>query len=306
MGVVRSSDGSVVRSSGGSAVSVEKPKGFQGKPTSSAKLSQSAQIPANLPGAQAFVDNITSRLGLAGLSPGAQLPAAGNFTPSSGAQLDTRVKILCPTGSTIGRSVFESSILSPLRYTGENRFGVIFPFQPNISVIHSANYSMVQPAHTNYPYPAYENSMVQSIIIPGEFSASNLDEARYILAAIHFFRTATKMYYSNDANRGTPPPVLRLKGHGKYMFDDIPVVVTDFNYVLPDDVDYISVGTNDFSIGSPEQFLGSENTTMVPTSTVMNITVMPLYSRQQVSGEFSVKSFANGDLVSSGGKGGFI
>jgi len=271
-------------------------------------LAQSAvSTLANQPGVQAFAGTLSGgRLDSAGLTPGAQPITPVNFTPSAGTQQDTRVKILCPAGSTIGQSVFESDILSPLRYTGENRFGVIFPFQPNISVIHSANYSMVQPAQTNYPYPAYENSMIQSIIVPGEFSASNLDEARYVLAAIHFFRTATKMYYSNDANRGTPPPVLRLKGHGKYMFDDIPVVVTDFNYVLPDDVDYIPVGTNEFSLGSPEQFLGSENTTMVPTSTVMNITLMPLYSRQRVSSEFSVKAFANGELTSSGSKGGFI
>ena len=213
---------------------------------------------------------------------------------------DTRLKLLCPTNSTIGQFVMESNILSPLRYTGENKVGVIFPFQPNISVIHSANYTMQQPSHTNYPYPNFQNSMIQNIIIPGEFSASNLDEARYILGAIHFFRTTTKMFYANDENRGTPPPLLRLKGHGRYMFDEIPVAVTDFNYVLPDDVDYIPVNTNEFNNRIPQSLLSNSDITMVPTSTILNVTVVPVYSRARINEEFSLKSFASGTLLSGG------
>ena len=238
-----------------------------------------------------------ARLQSAGLNRGASLNGGLAFTPSAGASADTRVKILYPNTSTIASIVNESPILRPLTSTS----GLLFPFQPNISVIHSANYSMQQPAQTNYPYPSYESSMVQSIIIPGEFSASNIDEARYVLAAIHFFRTVTKSYYGQDANAGTPPPVLRLKGGGKHMFDNIPVIITDFNFVLPDDVDYIPVPNN----GSSSR-INDSGVTMIPTSTMMNITLQPLYSRNQIANDFSLRDFANGKLVSGNGKGGFI
>ena len=243
-----------------------------------------------------------NRLRSAGLNRGAEPDSITAFSPSAGAEADTRVKILTPSFSTIRTSIFESNILSPLRYTD---FGVVFPFQPNLSVMYAASYTMQQPTQTNYPYPAYDNSMIQSIIVPGEFSASNIDEARYVLAAIHFFRTATKSYYGQDANAGTPPPVLRLKGGGRYMFDNVPVVITDFNYVLPDDVDYIPVNTNDVPPGQTT-LTGSNSITMVPTSTVLNITLQPLYSRQEISERFSVREFAKGNLISNGSRGGFI
>lgn len=243
-----------------------------------------------------------NRLRTAGLNRGAEPDSVAAFTPSAGAEVDTRFKILTPTNSTIRQFIFSSPIMAPLRYSD---FGVIFPYQPNISIMHSASYQMQQPVQTNYPFPNYESSMVQSIIVPGEFSASNIKEARYLLAAMHFFRTATKSFYGQDANAGTPPPVLRLKGGGKYMFDNVPVVITDFNYVLPDDVDYIPVNTNDVPPNSTT-LTGSNSVTMVPTSTVMNVTLQPLYSRSEISERFSLKEFANGKLVSNGNKGGFM
>ena len=242
------------------------------------------------------------RLRNAGLNRGAEPDSVTAFTPSAGVDVDTRVKILTPANSTIRRFIFSSSVMAPLRYSD---FGVIFPYQPNISVMYSAQYSMQQPVQTNYPFPNYESSTIQSIIVPGEFSASNIKEARYVLAAIHFFRTAIKSFYGQDANAGTPPPVLRLRGGGRYMFDNIPVVITDFNFVLPDDVDYIPVNTNDVPPNSTT-LTGSNSVTMVPTSTVMNITLQPLYSRSEISSKFSLKEFASGNLVSSGNQGGFM
>jgi len=243
-----------------------------------------------------------SRLRNAGLNGGASPDSVSDFSPSANAETDTRVRLLTPSGSTIRRLVFESSIMAPLRYSD---FGVIFPYQPNIAVFHQANYQLTQPAQTNYPYPSYESSQVASITIPGEFSASNIKEAKYMLAAIHFFRTATKSFYGQDANAGTPPPVLRLRGGGKYMFDDVPVVVTEFSYVLPDDVDYIPVNINDLP-PNYSTLTGSNSITMVPTTAILTVGLQPIYSRSEISQDFSVKSFANGNLVSRGGKGGFI
>jgi hypothetical protein len=49
------------------------------------------------------------------------------------------------------------------------------------------------------------------------------------------------MFYGNDTNppAGTPPPLLYLSGFGAYQFDRHPVVISNFSYSLPADVDYI-------------------------------------------------------------------
>jgi hypothetical protein len=47
------------------------------------------------------------------------------------------------------------------------------------------------------------------------------------------------MFYGQDPNRGTPPPLLYLTGFGEYQFNQHPVILTQFNYNLPADVDYI-------------------------------------------------------------------
>ena len=61
----------------------------------------------------------------------------------------------------------------------------------------------------------------------------------YLLAVIHFFRTVTKMFYGQDPQAGTPPPVVFLSGLGQYQFNKHPCVVSQFTYSLPKDVDYI-------------------------------------------------------------------
>jgi hypothetical protein len=55
------------------------------------------------------------------------------------------------------------------------------------------------------------------------------------------------MFYGQDAgnpNRGSPPPLVFLRGLGEHQFNEHPCVVSLMNYNLPDDVDYIkaSVG----------------------------------------------------------------
>ena len=68
-------------------------------------------------------------------------------------------------------------------------------------------------------------------------------------AVIHFFRSATKMFYGQDALRGAPPPLVFLSGLGQYQFNEHPCVVQSFQYNLPKDVDYIRAnGFNNIGI----------------------------------------------------------
>lgn len=130
-----------------------------------------------------------------------------------------------------------------LKYLNETD-GVIFPYTPTISVSYSANYDQINPTHSNYKVLQYSNSSVDSVSISCDFTAQDTREANYLLAVIHFFRTITKMFYGQDQNPkpGTPPPLVYLFGLGEFQFNAHPLVVTNFNYALPSDVDYIRAG----------------------------------------------------------------
>lgn len=177
-------------------------------------------------------------------------------------------------------------ILSPLK---DNQ-RVIFPYTPTIIFSNSANYDQVHPTHTNYPFMAYQNSQVDQLTITGEFFQENEADAKYWLAALHFFRSVTKMYYGNSDPLGNPPPVLRLNGYGEHVLNNIPVVVTNFTTDMSADVDYIPCTVD-----------GKLN--YVPTQSIFTVTVMPSYARRSHA-RFSLNTFIAGGH--RGGDEGFI
>jgi hypothetical protein len=130
-------------------------------------------------------------------------------------------------------------ILQPLKITD----GVIFPYTPTITTAYKANYSNYDLTHSNYRGYFYQNSYVDPIQINATFTAQNTAEANYLLAVIQFFRSVTKMFYGQDAQRGAPPPLTYLTGLGEFQFNEHPCVVSQFNYTLPADVDYIRAGS---------------------------------------------------------------
>jgi hypothetical protein len=60
----------------------------------------------------------------------------------------------------------------------------------------------------------------------------------------------------------------------------------------------ISKGAEDFVVAPPS--LGENRPTYVPTKMNITLTLLPVQSRASVSKQFSVKSFANGDLIRGG------
>jgi len=127
------------------------------------------------------------------------------------------------------------NILAPLVDTG----GVIFPYTPSVTSSYQARYSTYELVHSNYRGAFYQSSFVSDINIRGVFTAQDTKEAAYMLAVIHFFRSVTKMFYGQDTQRGAPPPLVFLTGLGDYQYNRHPAVVTQFDYTLPNDVDYI-------------------------------------------------------------------
>jgi hypothetical protein len=223
----------------------------------------------------------------------------------------------------------------------------VFPYTPQISTSYRANYDAYELVHTNYKGYFYKNSTVEEIQISGIFTANSATEADYVLAVIHFFRSASKMFYGQDTEptAGTPPPVLFMDGLGVYQFNEHPCLLSSFTYNLPSDVDYIRAGgarnysggevnlsgirnqqgaASNSPLGSVLSRLstlkntfdnvidrGAKSTnpqarnttnfygiagqpTYVPTKIQIQISLLPLISRQQQAQQFSLQNYATG------------
>ena len=96
---------------------------------------------------------------------------------------------------------------------------------------------------------AYQNSKANAISISGPFNVEDAVQAQYWIAAVHFLRSATKMYSGDGESAGSPPPILSLNGYGDFVFKNVPVVITSFSIDLPADANYIAttMGTEGFS-----------------------------------------------------------
>jgi hypothetical protein len=252
-----------------------------------------------------------------GLNKGAEanmkLRGSAQWTVRSEKQ-DFRVKVVLPTDSQLQSIFFESgrdddggvlrnNVLSPLADTG----GVTFPITPSIIINHSASYNDLNLTHNNYPFYAYSHSEVPSFTVVGEFPVQNQEDARYWIAMLHFFRSVTKMFFGGEDNslKGNPPPILSLSGYGAYVFNKVPVIVTNFSVDLRADVDYIcttqSTNARQTFIG-PQLLLTDKNTSWAPTMSQITLQLQPIYSRESVK-NFSMRKFINGELNDKNGIG---
>lgn len=257
---------------------------------------------------------------------------------------DWRVRLSLADNSTIFYKdpTANNSIMNPLIETN----GVIWPYTPNIQISHVANYTSAQLTHSNYSAHFYNNSDVSDITVSGEFTVQSVDEGQYLMAAIYFLRSATKMFFGQGADAGNPPPILFLDGYGSHYFPHVPCVVTNFTHHLSNDVDYIQVPITqtkleDVTMTAPDNpngavsYLDNEgmkyipdmgrgtkpqktitsqkyttitSTTRVPTASTVSVTLRPVYSRQSLHEAFNLRDFAQGKLIGDKkkGYGGFL
>lgn len=250
-------------------------------------------------------------------------------------EADWRVKLsLAPGANYLYNVASDGDVLSPLSATN----GVVFPYTPQISVSYRANYDPTDITHSNYKLFFYRNSAVDDIQIVADFTAQDTGEASYVLAVIHFFKTVTKMFYGQDGNptAGTPPPLCYISGLGQYQFNNHPLLVTNFQYALPNDVDYIRAGStvqyagqnlrsysskapvvgfldailsrlrgsglNRGGMSGAPKFssLANSEATYVPTKIQLTINCVPVVSRNDITNNFSVEQYATGSLIQKG------
>jgi len=160
---------------------------------------------------------------------------AASATPDSDAQ-GRRVR-LRPKPAAVDLIYGTSGLLQPLRTTN----GLTWPYQPTITYDSTVEYSSIDMVHVNQEILGYTKTPAIKMTVAGAFSVQNQQEGIYALASIHFLQTVTKMYFGTGSNLGIPPPVLLFDAYGQYMFNALPVLVTNFTVELPNDVDYVPV-----------------------------------------------------------------
>ena len=262
---------------------------------------------------------------------------------SAAGEDDWRVRLSLADNATIfyKDTSTQNSIMAPLIETN----GVIWPYTPSIQVSHVANYSTAVLTHSNYSAHFYNNSDVSDITVNGEFTVQSVEEGQYLMAAIYFLRSATKMFFGQGANMGNPPPILFLDGYGSHYFPHVPCVITNFTHNLSNDVDYLQVpitqttledvspvnapdnpngavnyldndglkhipalgrGTNLVKKASTQKFTSIVSTTRVPTASTVSVTLRPVYSRKNLHDRFNLNDFAQGKLIGTKDFGGFL
>lgn len=295
--------------------------------------------------AMGLLNSSAARLGVSGLLPGGGIAGLTGDTqigfsgsnPSISPDADWRVRVsVSPTSGVLYKAT-DPGIMAPLI----NSSGVIFPYTPNITFTHNNIYTAQAPTHSNYPIQSYQHSEIAAITIQGDFTVQSVEEGQYLLAVIHFFRGAAKMFYGKDTLAGNPPVVLFLNGYGAHYLPNVPCVLTSFAHTMPADVDYMDVpitttsfqdiettSTTDglnggtdfaesrkympagFSRGAgvksvTRKYTTSSVSTRLPTLSQITLTLMPVYSRNAIHNTYSTEALARGDFINSN-KGGFI
>jgi len=140
-----------------------------------------------------------------------------------------------------------------------------------------------------------------------------------------------------NPRNGTPPPLCYLTGFGEFNFNQHPLAITNFTYTLPNDVDYIRANTEansppgvnqsaanspnntgnptterttssgiqpggkslgpKFNIDPSKYQTGAKDPTYVPTKMQIQLTAVPIMSRNVISTKFSLKDYASGKLL---------
>jgi hypothetical protein len=198
------------------------------------------------------------------------LPAQQNLNDTAGRRVRLRPK------PAVLSQILGNGLMTPLINTS----GMLFPYQPTITWSQDINYTNLETVHTNQDFYSYSKTPALKFSVEGDFTVQNQTEGLYALGCIHFLRTVSKMNFGqNDPNAGTPPPVLLFDAYGQYMFNALPVIVTQFTITLPKDVDYVAI-----------QASALQNTSFIippPPSQLLSQTTQP------ITPQAAAQAFAN-------------
>ena len=199
-----------------------------------------------------------------------------------------------------------SSLIAPLKADR----GIMFQYQPSIFIAYSATYDTQSFQGSNYPMHTFMSSQPPVIPVQVDYTATNQDEARYLLAMFQFLKVSTKAQFGEQAVRsgkfGRPPPVLEFSYLGPHGFDRVPVVVNDVNYIMANTVDYIPVSHNSLKTADHQTAFTSAvapdgntsgSVTYVPTDVQFTITLQAQYSPRRLRRKFDLDALRQGKNI---------
>lgn len=223
-----------------------------------------------------------------GAIPANPLPANISFKSATGGakKLDLRVKIRVP-GDYLVSLTRGSKERDELFKLG----GIIFPYTPSIQFEHKADYTNSNPLHSNFNLYFYQRSSISSINISGKFTVQDDKDAAVLLSTQHLIRALTKMRTGSDSDSGAPPPICRLDAYGDFGLTNIPVAISSFRMDYPDSVDYYTIGRTQAS---------KFGVTSVPTVVQIALTLLPMYSREEMQ-KFSVTGWLTDNKIRKSG-----
>lgn len=133
-----------------------------------------------------------------------------------------------------------SGPLTPIKRTK----GLNFQYSPDISETIKINYATAGDiVHSNENYHVYKNTDNRRISLSGiTFTADTIENARYLLAAIHFFRSYSLMDYGSGKS-GRPPAPMWFSAYGPQSFERQPVLMEQVEIKFDKDVDMVGIPT---------------------------------------------------------------
>lgn len=186
-----------------------------------------------------------------------------------------------------GNTGFTDYLMRPIQESG----GLVWQNTPSIFLNGTADYDQKYMQGMNYPINTYYHSRAPEIPITADFTANDQYEARYLLAVMTFLRIATKGFFGDSAvangRYGTPPPVMVFEYLGDHGFNKVPVVVTNYQFQLDNNVDYVPVTVQD-------------TVTYVPTLANILVTLSPTFTPTKMRRKFDLQAVANGALYRDG------
>lgn len=222
-------------------------------------------------------------------------------------------------------SLLQDGIVKPLVSTA----GIVFPYTPTIMVGHSANYGQYDVTHSIYQQQFFINSPNPTISLTATFTSQTRSELAYAIACLTFLKSCTKSDFGEQRREtaGTPPPVLLFSAYGAAHFKNVPVVVKNVAYTLPEDVDYVSqvlrfqeagvemvpstesvsragsglqgvVPGVEYSAEEREEIIG---TSSMPTQFILSIELGVQYPPTRVRKEFNIQDYRSGKLLNDKG-----
>lgn len=201
--------------------------------------------------------------------------------------------------------------LYPIRQTN----GLVFIIPPNVSETTTVNYSSAGSfVNTNEDINVYQNTSNRTITLSNiKFPCDTKENARYAMAALHFFRSYTLMSYG-AGETGRPPSPMWFSGYGNYVWSQVPCLYMGYDFNIDNsEFDLVSItNPEDFSdavaqinrssnlntdIDAFRADQGDDDNYLPTVLTFGSVTLKVQHTPNYWKREFSLEKFKKGELL---------